>query len=243
MKELDNSECMLCQSKVFKVVHEGVRDDNKLNVIECLNCGHIQLDRIPCRDDDKEYYDNNKQAEGIEISDSRRSIAKKFCIGNVFNINLLSDNLADTFFKRYDFIYLLHVLEHISNPYIFLKNAKRMLDKNGLIFIEVPNYNDALKSICEEYNHFSYMRAHLSYFKPNVLSHLCESLGFNDVRIKGSHNYSFENAANWIRFGVPEKRFRQLAPPQGLEWLDGYYKMRLNTDLTSDAILAIASNG
>lgn len=41
--------------------------------------------------------------------------------------------------SEYDFVWMSHVFEHLTNPIEFLQNIKKNLKKNGLIFIEVPN--------------------------------------------------------------------------------------------------------
>jgi len=41
--------------------------------------------------------------------------------------------------KKYDIIWISHVLEHLINPVEFLKKIKNNLNENGIVFIEVPN--------------------------------------------------------------------------------------------------------
>ncbi len=64
------------------------------------------------------------------------------------NINFLKNylNFKKTFKKqsdlkntKFDFITLNKVLEHIPNPYLFLKKYLNNLKKNGYIYIELPN--------------------------------------------------------------------------------------------------------
>lgn len=45
-------------------------------------------------------------------------------------------------FKKnyFDFVYLLDILEHVNNPLLTLKEAKRVVKKNGLILIEFSPY-------------------------------------------------------------------------------------------------------
>ena len=40
--------------------------------------------------------------------------------------------------KKFDFIFLLHVLEHINNPKSIIKEASKLLNKNGRLIIVVP---------------------------------------------------------------------------------------------------------
>ena len=42
--------------------------------------------------------------------------------------------------KKYDIIFLWHVLEHTHNPLALVQNLKKRLNKNGKIFIAIPNF-------------------------------------------------------------------------------------------------------
>jgi 2-polyprenyl-3-methyl-5-hydroxy-6-metoxy-1,4-benzoquinol methylase len=41
--------------------------------------------------------------------------------------------------KKFDYIFACYVLEHVKDPIKFLKHATGLLNKNGLLFILVPN--------------------------------------------------------------------------------------------------------
>jgi len=41
--------------------------------------------------------------------------------------------------ERFDVIYLGHILEHVDNPIIVLKDTKTFLKKDGIMIIDVPN--------------------------------------------------------------------------------------------------------
>ena len=42
--------------------------------------------------------------------------------------------------KKYDIIILWHVLEHIHNPFVLIQSLKKRLNKDGKIFIAIPNF-------------------------------------------------------------------------------------------------------
>ena len=56
---------------------------------------------------------------------------------------------------KYDVIVMFQVLEHIPEPVLFLKNVGRLLKKTGKLIIEVPNLDDHLLNLNEEYFNFS----------------------------------------------------------------------------------------
>ena len=52
--------------------------------------------------------------------------------------------------KSWHFIVLIHVLEHIDNPFIFLDNLiDQALTEKGKILIEVPNIQSISSSIAK----------------------------------------------------------------------------------------------
>ena len=61
-----------------------------------------------------------------------------------FRVNYKSN--LDSCNKKYDLIFLNHVLEHVEDPVVFLKGVKSVLNKGGLLYIEVP-HNDHLHKI------------------------------------------------------------------------------------------------
>lgn len=46
--------------------------------------------------------------------------------------------------KKYDFITLIHVLEHIPEPYKIIQQALKLLNPLGVLYIETPNLNSHL---------------------------------------------------------------------------------------------------
>ncbi len=46
--------------------------------------------------------------------------------------------------KKFDFITMIHVLEHVANPESVVKKALKLLNKDGVLFIETPNLKSHL---------------------------------------------------------------------------------------------------
>lgn len=77
-------------------------------------------------------------ATGIEISKTGRTFAKKYRKLDLFN-GTLSDFLEQNKTK-WDVVSFFGVIEHIPDPVAALKEANKLLKKNGVVAIEVPNY-------------------------------------------------------------------------------------------------------
>jgi len=76
--------------------------------------------------------------------------------------------------KKYDTIILFHTLEHLAYPGRALIKLKKSLNKNGLIFIEVPNFDFFIK-----YRpHYAIFHQHLNMFCIQSLKNLMHYCGF-----------------------------------------------------------------
>lgn len=74
---------------------------------------------------------NGFSITGIEISSTKRKLAKKVTSAPILNINLEREIPK---LKKFDCVVMFHVLEHIVDPVSFLTNIKKLLKKNGIIF-------------------------------------------------------------------------------------------------------------
>ena len=112
--------CYLCSSEEFKIVHNGVRDNPKINVIECQNCGLVSLDQI--EHITKNFYENS----GMHSS--------KIKIENWQKETFLDDNRR--FNDLYDSIFNKNVLDFGSGNGGFLKFTKNVAKNSFGIEIE-----------------------------------------------------------------------------------------------------------
>ena len=79
------------------------------------------------------------------------------------------DSLLERESQRFDFVSIIHVLEHLENPLETLQTIRTaLLKENGYLLIEVPNY----------YFHDSYELAHLTCFTPHTLKEMVKQAGY-----------------------------------------------------------------
>lgn len=96
--------------------------------------------------------------------------------------------------KKYDIITLFDVLEHLSNPRQMINQTKKLLKKNGLLYVYVPNWNCASRILMKEQNcHFIWPTHHLTYFTPKTLQSFFNKLKFKliDWETQGLDLYDF----------------------------------------------------
>lgn len=78
---------------------------------------------------------------GIEPSPTLSEMARKY-----FGLNVKTSYLENAGFEEnfFDIVTMTDVFEHIPDPKTMLKNVRRVLKKNGILFIKVPNGNYSL---------------------------------------------------------------------------------------------------
>jgi len=116
--------------------------------------------------------------------------------------------------KRFDFLCLFHVMEHIEAPLEFLETVKDLMSAQSTLIIEVPSLFDPLLSIyhCDAFSEFYFSRQHPYVFAPPSLQRLMEFGGFQTLEMVNFQRYGLENHLNWLNYGSPggNQLFRQL---------------------------------
>jgi len=107
--------------------------------------------------------------------------------------------------KKYDFITLFHVLEHLPNPIATLKELKTYIKQNGKIIIEVPNSEDALLTLynSKAFADFTYWSCHLFLFNNSTLEEVCKRSGYKINYIKQVQRYPLSNHLYWLANKLP----------------------------------------
>lgn len=119
------------------------------------------------------------EASGIEISKFASNFAKNKLKLNVINSDNL-DTFQDNFF---DVIVVNHVLEHIENPLVILRQIKKKLNINGILFIGVPNIEGLFPRFQKENWPSLQPLAHIYQFSPKTLKLLLQKIRFEPIRI------------------------------------------------------------
>lgn len=86
----------------------------------------------------------------------------------------------------------ISVIEHLTPTQVskFLKEAHRLLKKNGILFLVTPNYATIWRSI-QGKNWFGYSDpTHINFFTPHSLGQLLQTYGFH------SHRFQFRTQYN-----------------------------------------------
>lgn len=107
----------------------------------------------------------------FEMSENYRSYLEKIVPPENITIKYIN-NLPKNYF---DIITALDVLEHVDNIDSFMKDIKRLLNKGGYLFLQVPDLEKAT---------FDWLLAdHLSHFHIRTLTQLLSIYGFEVIKI------------------------------------------------------------
>ena len=112
------------------------------------------------------------------------------------------------------------------------------LKKNGKLIVEVPNIDDVQLSDNENYEKFYWQRGHIHYFNPKQLKFVFKSTGLK-TQIIGIQRYSIENMFNWKLTNKPQLNLPSYNLVGTYNWIDSFYKEKLETELKCDTIIAV----
>ena len=98
-------------------------------------------------------------------------------LNQINNFKKLYSNDLTYIKKKFDVIILNHVFEHLINPILYLKKIKKLLKKDSLIVLQMPNINKNFTDILT----FD----HICYYNKYTLQNL-----LNGIKI---FDYSFKN--------------------------------------------------
>lgn len=85
---------------------------------------------------------------------------------------------------KFDLITLIHVLEHIPNPSIFVKTLSKLLKKDGIIIISLPNANSLGKVLFNQgWSGYNIPKHYVNYSKKGVIN-LFINKGMNLARYR-----------------------------------------------------------
>lgn len=143
---------------------------------------------------------------GIEPSATSSATARKRDIP-VLNTTFEMANLSP---RSFDVMIFNHVLEHMESPVEVLKKAKKLLRKDGIVFIDVPNFASLTARIRKTGWKYLLPKEHRWHFTPTSLFILLENEGFAPVYWEahsGIWGYGSPYLELWQSFKGVKKRF------------------------------------
>ncbi len=99
-----------------------------------------------------------------------------------FGLNIITDTLHENTFPSdyFDVITSFQVFEHLPYPKEDIKHLHKMLQQDGIILIEVPNFETwTMRIMGSRHRHF--VQDHLNFFSIETLSQLLVNSGFEVI--------------------------------------------------------------
>ena len=110
---------------------------------------------------------------------------------------------------NYDVIAAWELLEHLPNPRQFLNWAHSQLNSGGQLVLSTPNYGSLYRRTLGTHWFYFIPSQHLTYFSPQTLKALLQSVGFTEIKIFTSGRSLFRerwNSHNQIDLKLNEKQ-------------------------------------
>jgi SAM-dependent methyltransferase len=130
--------------------------------------------------------DKGWETYGTELSEDSSKFARERLGLKVYPGDFLSSKFPEVFF---DCVTLWHVLEHLKDPLKVLMEIKRILKKDGLLLVAVPDYGGAQSVFSgRAWFHLDVPR-HYSHFTFKTLKSFLDKAGF---KVRQSRHFSLE---------------------------------------------------
>jgi 2-polyprenyl-3-methyl-5-hydroxy-6-metoxy-1,4-benzoquinol methylase len=99
-----------------------------------------------------------------------------------FGLNIITDTLRENTFPSdfFDVITSFQVFEHLPNPKEDIQHLHKMLRQDGIILIEVPNFETwTMRMMKSRHRHF--VQDHINFYSIQTLSQLLANSGFEVI--------------------------------------------------------------
>jgi 2-polyprenyl-3-methyl-5-hydroxy-6-metoxy-1,4-benzoquinol methylase len=178
-------------------------------------------------------------ATGVDVSNYRLDLARQWSKGefSFFDPELDFDSQFDS---QYDVVCAFHVLEHLSDPVLCLKQYYSLIKPGGYLVLEMPNAGDPMLKLLPSYNEFFWQRIHLSYFDASRLELAITRAGCPSPNIQFTQRYGLENLFHWVNHAGPElgsPSFKTSIP--ALSRAEEIYRRDREETGTADTLIAI----
>lgn len=122
------------------------------------------------------FKDNNNKVFGLDLGSQYIEYGKKkgldLEVGPIEELKKIK--------TKPDLVIYSHVLEHILNPFDELKKLRKYLNKNSLVYIEVPGVKNLNKSYNQDFLRYL-QNAHTYHFSLKSLNNLAQKSGFKII--------------------------------------------------------------
>lgn len=122
-----------------------------------------------------------------------------------YHVYSYAENAMEHWKEKIDVIVSFDVIEHVENPYLFLRDVYDLLKADGCAIIGTPTDAPVMRAllgeIYEKQQLFS--TQHPWILNEKVLRMLAEKIGFKQISVKYYQRYGINNLFGWLREKKP----------------------------------------
>ena len=106
--------------------------------------------------------------------------------------------------NKVDFCFSNQVIEHVDDPFSFLRSIFDLTSPSGSVLLSTPNLDDVLMKILpDDYPSFFYRTQHRWYFNNSTLAAVAKKVVFINIKVMHIHRYGISNMLNWVSHKKP----------------------------------------
>ena len=141
---------------------------------------------------------------------------------------------------KFDVVLSLGEIEHKFDPVLFIKNIIKTLNKNGIIIIRIPNFDNIYRfTLGDDFLKDDYRTSHNYYFNEKSLDYMFQKIGLKTLKKTGLQEYSLNNFASYLKFRKrPKKKLLKIFRNKDNE----IFKKNVEGSMTSTSLLYILKN-
>jgi 2-polyprenyl-3-methyl-5-hydroxy-6-metoxy-1,4-benzoquinol methylase len=142
------------------------------------------------------------------INRTKNVVAADLAITDIEHIRGLNDKIVleimENFWnskQKFDLVFAIDMVEHLSKPLTFVQNLNKKVRKGGYVFISVPNFNSYFSKVHLGMHPYVSYPAHLNYFTVKSLSNLLLEGGFKVISCK---TMTYPNEFEYVSRAYPK---------------------------------------
>lgn len=130
------------------------------------------------------------EAHGVDLGAWVRVATERRGVSNVHIGRIEDIAFPDGYF---DIVYAAQVFEHLQDPRSVLKELRRILHRNGILYVDVPNYRTLPIMFGRDDFYLNAPPQHINYFVPRTFRRLLEDGGFRVEKLETEGGLKWEN--------------------------------------------------
>ena len=136
---------------------------------------------------------------GIELSEWAAKFGKTKYGVNIIQGDLFEVDLEES---RFDIVTMMHTIEHLQNPVLYLEKLTNLLKGNGIMMIATPNVDCITSRIFRRNWRYYLPNEHIYLFNEKSLKILLGKVGLDSIRCEHLLYIDESHLKAWLGLGI-----------------------------------------